>query len=62
MLADNKAVIDALDKASQRKEPTISYVLVDPLFRYLDSDARFQAVRTKLAADQAEMRNALAGL
>lgn len=62
MFADNKAVIDALDKASQRKEPTISYVLVDPLFRYLDSDARFQAVRTKLAADQAEMRNALAGL
>ncbi|HJW95496.1 MAG TPA: protein kinase [Thermoanaerobaculia bacterium] len=62
MFADNKAVIDALDKASQRKEPTISYVLVDPLFRYLDSDARFQAVRTKLAADQTEMRNALAGL
>ena len=62
MFADNKAVIDALDKASQRKEPTISYVLIDPLFRYLDSDARFQAVRTKLAADQTEMRNALAGL
>jgi tetratricopeptide (TPR) repeat protein len=62
MLADTKGVIDSLDKASQRKEPTVSYVLVDPLFRYLDSDARFQAVRTKLTADQTEMRNALAGL
>jgi tetratricopeptide (TPR) repeat protein len=62
MLADSKDVIDALDKASQRKEPTVSYVLVDPLFRYLDSDARFQNVRTKLIAGQTEMRNALAGL
>jgi tetratricopeptide (TPR) repeat protein len=62
MLADSKGVIDALDKASQRKEPTVSYVLVDPLFRYLDTDARFQAVKAKLTADQAEMRNALAGL
>lgn len=62
MFADTKNVIDALDKAAQRKEPTISYVLVDPLFRYLDSDARFQAVRAKLTADQTEMRNALAGL
>jgi len=62
MLADTKGVIDSLDKASQRKEPTVSYVLVDPLFRYLDNDARFQAVRTKLTADQTEMRNALAGL
>jgi len=62
MLADSKGVIDALDKASERKEPTVSYVLVDPLFRYLDSDARFQSVRTKLIAGQTEMRNALAGL
>jgi tetratricopeptide (TPR) repeat protein len=62
LLADNKSVIDSLDKASQRKEPTVSYVLVNPLFRYLDSDARYQAVKTKLTADQTEMRNALAGL
>ena len=55
-------MIDSLDKASQRKEPTISYVLVDPLFRYLDNDARYQAVKSKLTSDQTEMRNALAGL
>ena len=62
MLADTKGVIDSLEKASQRKEPTVSYILIDPLFRYLNNDARFQAVKAKLAADQVEMRNALAGL
>ena len=62
MLADSKAVIDSLEKASQRKEPTVAYVLIDPLFRYLANDARFQAVLAKLSADQSEMRNALAGL
>jgi Protein tyrosine and serine/threonine kinase len=60
MLADTKGVIDALQKASERKEPTCAYVLVNPLFRYLDSDSRFQSVRAKIAADQNEMRQALA--
>jgi len=62
MLADTKGVIDSLEKASQRKEPTVSYILINPLFRYLNTDARYQAVKAKLTADQVEMRNALAGL
>src|SRR5581483_1844267 len=62
MLADTKSVIEALTKASQRKEPTVSYVLVDPLFRYLENDPKFADVQKKLMDDQTEMRNALAGL
>jgi tetratricopeptide (TPR) repeat protein len=62
MFADANAAVAALEKASERKEPTVAYILVNPLFRYLDSDARFQAVKAKLTADQSEMRDALAGV
>jgi tetratricopeptide (TPR) repeat protein len=59
ILADTNGVINALDKAAQRKEPTAAYVLAHPLFRYLANDPRFQAVREKLLAQQTETRSAL---
>src|ERR1051326_8834395 len=60
MLADNKNVIASLQKAADRKEPTMTYVLNDPLFAYLGTDAKFLAVRTDVAAKQDEIRAALA--
>ena len=60
MLADNKNVIASLQKAADRKEPTMTYVLNDPLFAYLGTDAKFLAVRTAVAAKQDEIRAALA--
>jgi Tfp pilus assembly protein PilF len=60
MLGDTKAVIDALEKAASRREPTMAYVLTDPLFTYLASDSRFRAVRASIGQRQEEVRAALA--
>ncbi|MEA2166691.1 MAG: eukaryotic-like serine/threonine-protein kinase [Thermoanaerobaculia bacterium] len=62
MNGDVRGVDDALDRAVTRKEPTASYVLTNPLFGFLRSDARFQAIRGKLKAQQDEIRSALAGV
>ena len=62
LFGDNKAVIAALENAAKRKEPTASYVLADPLFAYLQSDARFVKVRAQIAATQGEIRSALASV
>jgi hypothetical protein len=60
MGGDPRGVNDALEHAAARKEPTASYVLANPLFGFLQSDARFLKVRETLAAQQAEIRAALA--
>ncbi|MFL6244968.1 MAG: protein kinase domain-containing protein [Thermoanaerobaculia bacterium] len=60
LLADTPGVLAALEKAAQRKEPTASYVLAHPLFRYLANDPRFLALKAKLTEQQAEIRTALA--
>ena len=62
ILADDAAVIESLDQAVRRKEPTAAYVLANPLFAYLASDERFQAIRAKLIAQQEEIRVALAAM
>ncbi len=62
MNGDARGVNDALDRAAARKEPTASYVLANPLFGFLQSDARFLKIREKLAAQQSEIRAALAGV
>lgn len=62
VLAENAGVLSSLEKAAQRKEPTAAYVLANPLFRYLESDPRFQEVRSQFVAQQAEARRALAQL
>lgn len=59
ILADSPRVITALEKAAQRKEPTVAYVLANPLFRYLASDARFQQLRQTLVEQRQEMRVAV---
>jgi Tfp pilus assembly protein PilF len=60
LLDDTAGVLVALEKAAQRKEPTASYVLAHPLFRYLANDPRFLALKVKLIEQQAEIRTALA--
>jgi hypothetical protein len=62
MNGDARGVNDALDRAAARKEPTASYVLSNPLFGFLQSDARFLKIRGKLAAQQNEIRAALAAV
>jgi hypothetical protein len=59
---DARGVNDALDHAAARKEPTASSVLANPLFGFLQSDARFLKLREKLAAQQNEIRSALAAV
>lgn len=60
ILADSAGVLASLERASQRKEPTAAYVLANPLFRYLESEPRFQKVRELFTAQQEETRRALA--
>lgn len=62
ILNDTAGVLQSLEKAAARKEPTAAYVLANPLFRYLHSDPRFEKIRETLTAQQAEIRGALAGL
>jgi tetratricopeptide (TPR) repeat protein len=62
MNGDARGVDDALERAAARKEPTASYVLANPLFGFLQSDARFLKIREKLAAQQNEIRAALASV
>jgi hypothetical protein len=59
---DARGVVDALEKAAQRKEPTASYVLANPLFGFLQSEPRYLKVRERLTAQQNEIRAALANL
>jgi tetratricopeptide (TPR) repeat protein len=60
MLADTKNVIASLEKAADRREPTAAYILNDPLFAYLGSDATFMGVRDTITKRQQEIQAALA--
>jgi hypothetical protein len=62
MSGDTRGTDDALEHAAARKEPTASYVLANPLFGFMQSDARFLKIREKLAEQQNEIRSALAGV
>ena len=59
MLGVTDEVIEALERAAARKEPTSSYILTNPLFTYLRSEPRYLEVRRQLAAQQNEIRSAL---
>lgn len=59
MLEDGAAAVTALEKAVGRAEPTGRYILSNPLFSYLHNDPRFQPLRERIAAQDAEIRTAL---
>jgi predicted Zn-dependent protease len=60
MLGDAHGTIEALKRAADRSEPTISYVLADPMFSFIASEAGYQQVRATLMTEQQEIRAALA--
>jgi tetratricopeptide (TPR) repeat protein len=60
LLGQNDKVLEALEKAIARKEPTASYILNEPLFAYHGADPRFQKIREAATAEQQDIRNALA--
>jgi tetratricopeptide (TPR) repeat protein len=62
ILADTDRVIESLRKAASRKEPTAAYVQGSPLFRYLENEPKFQDVKAMFAAQQEEVKVALAAL
>ncbi|HVG22516.1 MAG TPA: protein kinase, partial [Thermoanaerobaculia bacterium] len=62
ILNDTNGVLSSLEKAVQRKEPSAAYVLANPLFHYLASEPRFQKVKADFAAQQDEVRRALAAV
>jgi tetratricopeptide (TPR) repeat protein len=59
LAGDPKGTVDALESAANRKEPTAAYVLSNPLFTFLQSDARFNKIREKMTLGQGEIRAAL---
>ena len=59
---DTKGVLEALQKAAARKEPTSSYILSNPLFAFLQSDPDYQKLREQIVAQQNEVRTALASV
>jgi hypothetical protein len=59
---DAKGTLDALERAAARKEPAASYILANPLFRFLANDPRFARVRDALRAEQREIEAALANI
>jgi len=59
---DDKGTLAALERAAARKEPTASYILSNPLFRFLANEPRFAKVREALTAEQGEIKAALANI
>ena len=63
MKGDANGAVAALQRAAERKEPTAGYVLTSRLLAsLLASDPRYLAVREKFAAEQNEIRAALANV
>lgn len=60
MLGNSRGVLDSLEVAVKNGEPTGTYVLNNPLFRYLRTDARFRRIEASIQARQLAIRNALA--
>src|SRR5205807_5676031 len=63
MKGDTNGAVAALEHAADRKEPTAGYVLTNRLLAsLLASDPRYLKVRDKFAAEQNEIRAALANV
>ncbi|HSP14445.1 MAG TPA: protein kinase [Thermoanaerobaculia bacterium] len=60
LLGENDKVLESLEKAVARKEPTSSLILSDPLFEYLKADERFDKIRAAASAEQQDISTALA--
>lgn len=61
ILGNPDALLDALQKAVSRGEPTLNYILHNPLFRFLNSDPRFQEIRTAAETEKNAINEQLRG-
>jgi hypothetical protein len=62
LAGDTQGALVALEHAADRKEPTAGYVLTNRLLAFLASEPRYLKVREKFAAEQDEIRAALANI
>jgi hypothetical protein len=53
-------VIESLEKAVERGEPSGAYILNNPLFRFLSRDRRFVRLRDRMDGQMKGVRAALA--
>lgn len=61
ILGNPAGLLDALQKAVSRGEPTLNYILHNPLFRFLNSDPRFQEIRTAAEMEKNAITEQLRG-
>lgn len=60
MLGQDAQTMAALEKAVERSEPGICSVGTNPLFAYLHTDERFQAIMARIAERQQQIKSGLA--
>ncbi|MEO8215854.1 MAG: protein kinase [Acidobacteriota bacterium] len=60
LLDSQKGVIDSLQAAVAHGEPSGSYILHNPLFRYLANDSRYRKIQAEILRQQDEIRAQLA--
>ncbi|MHB0969410.1 MAG: flagellar basal body-associated FliL family protein [Thermoanaerobaculia bacterium] len=53
ILGENDAVVTSLDKAVAASEPTIGYIVANPLFTYMTNDPVFAGIRERIDAQRA---------
>lgn len=59
ILSHNAMVMESLKSLASSGEATLSYTLSNPLLRYLEVEAEYQALRAGLEQKRAELRSAL---
>ena len=62
LLNRQKQVLEALDRAVARSEPTLTYIVSSPLFGYLQTDPRFTRLKRVIREKSAELSASLQGL
>jgi predicted Zn-dependent protease len=59
LLNRQKKVNEALDKAVSQSEPTLNYIVTNPLFRYLENETAFVKLRARINQQKTEIAAAL---
>jgi len=62
MFGNSNGLLAALQKAVSRGEPTLNYILHNPLFRYLNSDPRFLEIKAAAEAEKNAIAEQLRGI
>jgi hypothetical protein len=62
LLNRQRKVLEALDRSVARSEPTLSYIVSNPLFGYLQTDPRFTKLTRVIREKTGTLSAALDGL